>query len=149
MWLSPASRASYRQQQENRRLDAQFQAMGITSMEGDLFGVMEKLPRTGATRLPPHMRARLMRYLTTQDVVVLHEIVARWPGYRFKRLIDLNSRQAFLLVSTAGGKLTAVANLVPRRPDRTMTCSARTMQRSDVTGFVDSRMALFEFGETP
>lgn len=148
LWLSPTARATYRQQQENRRLEAQFQALGVASYEKDLFSAITVMPRSSSATLPVQLRERVMRYLATQDVVIMHAVIRGWPAYRFKRVIDPNSRQAFLLISQSNGTLLAVANLAPRRPDRVLAVDAKSLQRSDVNGFVDSRMALLEFGKS-
>jgi len=146
LWLSPAARASYRQQQENRRLDAQFRAVGISSLEGDLYSVLSGL-KLGQSGIRPELKQQLVSYLATLDMVVLHRLINNWPEYRYRRVIDINSRQAFLLVIHQN-RLVAVLNPAPRKPDEILTLKRPVLARDDINRFVDSRYAIFEFGSS-
>lgn len=147
IWLSPTIRASYRQQSENRRLDAQFISLGIPTTEKDFHGYLLAAGRGRSTPLPTGLRSRLMSYLTNQDIVLLHAIKSAWPGHRFSRTIDINSKQAFLLVAAPDGRIAAVANLNPRRPLQTLDLSGTTLTGESAASFIDSRTALLEFGD--
>lgn len=147
LWLSPSARATYRQQTENRRLDAQFLSLGIATKEGDFPAIIGSLRSGRQSRLSPELRTRLLTYLANQDVVVLSSIKGAWPGYRFSRIIDINTKQAFLLVLTPDGRLSAVANLNPRRPLQTRMLPEGGARREEIASFIDSRTALLEFGD--
>ena len=147
LWLSPTARSTYRQQTENRRLDAQFRSLGIPTTERDFPAAAGSLLRGAPGRLPPELRSRLISYLAAQDVVILHSIKETWTGYRFSRTIDINTKQAFLLVSTPDGRLAAVANLNPRRPMESRVLSAGGDGRKEIASFIDARTALLEFGD--
>ena len=70
----------------------------------------------------------------------------RWPHYRLERFIDVNSKQAFLLVYTANGKLSLIANLFPREPDKSYRLSATASDsRVTVTRFIETRSGWLEF----
>ena len=147
LWLSPSARATYRQQTENRRLDAQFLSLGITTKEADLTALLGSSRSGRQNRLAPELRSRLLAYLAGQDVVVLSSMKGAWPGYRFSRIIDINTKQAFLLVSTPDGRLAAVANLNPRRPLQTRMLTDGGARREGIASFIDARTALLEFGD--
>jgi hypothetical protein len=146
IWLSPTTRTTYRQQTENRRLETQFRSLGIPTSEQDLYSAVSSAGPGVSRPLPAELRSRLLTYLSGQDVVVLHSIKGGWPGYRFSRVIDINTKQAFMLVSAPDGRLSAVANLNPRRPLQTITVSGAVLERDEVASFVDTRTALLESG---
>lgn len=147
LWLSPSARATYRQQTENRRLDAQFLSLGIATKELDLPAFLGSSRSGRQSRLAPELRSRLLTYLAGQDVVVLSSMKGAWPGYRFSRIIDINTKQAFLLVSTPDGRFAAVANLNPRRPLQSRILTEGDARRDGIASFIDARIALLEFGD--
>jgi hypothetical protein len=147
LWISPTVRATYRQQTENRRLDAQFRSVGIETDESDFNGLLGAAGRRCSRSVPMELRRRLMQYLTNQDVVLLYALKKDWPGYGFSRVIDSNSRQAFLIVSNPDGKMNAIVNLNPRRPLQTVTMCPEDLSPTTAASFVDSRSALLVFGD--
>lgn len=147
LWLSPTARATYRQQTENQRLDAQFRSLGIPTNERDFHGFLSSAGRNSSRPLPAELHGRIISYLNSQDVVVLHAIKGAWPGYRFSRIIDINTKQAFLLIAAPDGRISAIANLNPRRPLQTLAIPPDGLSGDSAASFIDARTALLEFGD--
>lgn len=114
LWLAPFQRAGYRSQDDNRLQQAQFAAAGIPTRQEGLVALLEReLPSRSQAPVPGGMREEIAHYLRQPDVVLLARLVRGYPGYRWERLVDADSRQAFLLVSPVGGGLALAANLNP------------------------------------
>lgn len=113
MWLSALTRFSYHQQNLNYVQAAQFRALGLPLISAELHEFLEERTWGDGRVLPQSLREDIVRYIQSQDIVALQNMVSRWPGYAFGRLLDINSRQAFLIVE-ADGRVQALVNLVPR-----------------------------------
>ncbi len=141
LWLSPVARGSYRQQTEATPQSSQFLALGIPTREGDLLELLSGYARPGPeVNLPPGFRAALGRYFANQDIVVLHAARRRWPALTWERLVDINSRQGFLLVAS-GGQLLALVNLTARAADLKFSFPGGPFTRETLERFVESRSA--------
>lgn len=147
LWISPVTRSTYRQQTENRRLDTQFTSLGISTTENDLHGILSSVGRNGSSKLPTELRNMLLSYLRSQDVVVLHALKNSWPTYRFSRVIDINTKQTFLIVAATDGRPAGILNLNPRRPMQTLVLPVKDLSRKALASYIDSRTALLEFGD--
>jgi hypothetical protein len=145
LWASPLIRTAYRLQTENALQAAQFKALGIPTRELDL---AEQLFAGGARQgfgpVAPELRALVDLYRTGQDIVVLQEILRRWPGLRLERIIDRNSKQSFLALHASAARWPLVANLVAFPSGGTELVRATSAE--DVRRFVDSRAAWLECG---
>lgn len=145
LWLSPLSRAHYRQQTENRTQNQQFRALGVPTREADLFRVVSQGFREGSkANVPPELKQAIRAYTETYDVAALQRIVTSWPQYRYQRVIDISSKQSFLAVYEPSGGLCLVANLSPRAPYVTMTVQPGQLDRARVNRFIDARMTWLE-----
>ncbi len=115
LWVSPDARARYRQQNENLWQAAQFDALGIASIEEDLATHIQQ-QSLGNEQSPEEMKALLADYAAGQNIMQLQIVTdyAQDKGLRLKRLLDISSRQSFLLISDRNDRLMAVANLFPR-----------------------------------
>ncbi|MEN8215975.1 MAG: poly-gamma-glutamate biosynthesis protein PgsC/CapC [Pseudomonadota bacterium] len=127
LWLSATTRKYYRQQTELQYV--QFNALNIPTVSVDLYEYIKA--RSTGEAVSKAFRARVKEYIQTQDILILQDLLTRWPQYRLERLIDVNSKQAFLLMYAADGKLSLVANLFPRDPD--------SSYRDDVRRFIETR----------
>lgn len=148
LWLSPTARKYYRQQTDNNLQLLQFKALNISTL-GDKVSLYEyiKTRATGnAKRISKTFRKRLKQYIQRQDILILQNLRNGWPKYRLEQLIDVNSKQAFLLVYAADRKLSLVANLFPRNPDSSYRLSPRADDdsRATVTQFIETRSAWLE-----
>lgn len=146
LWLSPFTRTSYKQQTEGRWQNVQFNAVGIPSYETDLYTYIINSRLIGdSSDVPPSMLEGIKRYVETQDIVELYNIRSEWSSFRFIRVIDINTKQAFLLIYSPSGRLILIANLMPREPEGYITISGKILRR-DVSRFIDTRVGFLRFG---
>lgn len=141
VWASPLARGGFRQQTGVTAQHAQTMALGLRSVEEDLaaYVVRHAVPgKKSQKKLPSSLRASLAGYFVTQDIVVLHAAIGAHPKLRFERLVDLGSRQGFLAVLEADGRLLGLVNLTARQPERSVTLR-RDALRASLDEFVESR----------
>lgn len=114
-WASPLARSSFTQQTDLTPQTLQARALGLPSVEAELSAYLARHGnRLGP--LPQSVRDGLAPYFASQDIVVLHALISRHPALRFERLVDLGSRQAFIAVRDAQGRLLGLANPLAREP---------------------------------
>ena len=82
----------------------------------------------------------------TQDIVVLENLLFFSNDFEPVRILDINSRQAFLMLREPGGDPVLIANLSPRDPDRVFRFSDSGVNRKIIDDFVAYRAALLEYG---
>jgi hypothetical protein len=90
------------------------------------------------------LEQQLYLYLDSENVVALNELVETWPDYTWKRVIDINSRQSFLVGLQKKVGVSLVANLNPRQADSVFNVNERRLSRNDIQSFIDSRKALLK-----
>ena len=141
IWLSSIARSNYRQQTENRQEVARFNALGIQTLEEDLHAYLVNRPAAGdpAARVPSPLRDEIRRYLESQDVVNLRSMQRNWPQFDFKRLVDRDSRQSFIVVHDDKARALLVANLNPRQPGIELAWHTQLADRSTVLDFINQR----------
>jgi hypothetical protein len=145
LWLSPRARSVYRQQDLNRQEQLRFNAVGIETLRTDLYDYLHSLDSPARLNsLPSLLQQQLQLYLDSENVVALSELVETWPGYTWKRVIDSDSRQSFLIGLENQVGVSLVANLNPRRADSVFTAGERHLSRNDIQRFIDSRQALLK-----
>ncbi len=148
LWLSPTIRSYYRQQSGNRSLAAQLNALRIPTLEDDLSDYVFKQTRWGETAmLPAGLRAQLQAYIADQDIIQLRQVLRAWPNYRFERLLDHSTDQAFLLVFGPQNALSLVANLNPRELDQSFHANRTRRAVSTIAQFVDTQAMWLELEE--
>jgi hypothetical protein len=148
IWLSPQTRASYAQQDDQRQESLRFRALGIASSEQDLGEFVRQHRDAAATSsVPDDLRAAIRRYQGSSDVVTLARIRELWPDYRWQRVIDRDSRQSFLAVFDKNKELELLANLNPRQQDAVIHFDAHGPGSGAIKQFLNTRAALLEFGE--
>jgi len=150
LWLSPLVRTTYRQQTEARWQNAQFAAVGIPTQESDLYThIMGSSLIDDSSGLPHEMLEDVKRYVRTQDIVELYNIKSEWQRFRFIRVIDINTKQSFLLVYSASDRLMFIANLLPREPDSYITAKRGRIEKQEIARFIDTRVGFLIFGGAP
>jgi hypothetical protein len=85
----------------------------------------------------------------TQDVIALHTLLRRGGAFRFERVVDADSQQAFLLIQGPGGRPPLVANLVPVGAGEAAVVRAEALTRERVREFIDARATWLEIGSAP
>ena len=112
LWLSPSLRQSYRDSALLRLMEAQFDAVGIPTVEHELYDYLVSLDAdTSGAELSREFVATVAKFLENGDIMHLYRLTQQWPQLRCVRLIDISTDQAFLLVQPAAGGLPAVFNL--------------------------------------
>lgn len=139
-WVSPAARRAYRQQADNALLGQQFAALGIPTTTQALADYLEAQP-FGAPP-PAALVARLRAYARNQDVVALRALQLEWPGLVLERIIDANSRQAFIVVRDPRGGPLALANVAPRDADLAVDFGDDAGMPAALERFIGARAAL-------
>jgi hypothetical protein len=145
LWLSPRARSVYRQQHLNRQEQLRFNAVGIETLTADLYEYLHSLGSpVRLNSLSTLLEQQLYLYLDSENVVALNELVETWPDYTWKRVIDINSRQSFLVGLQKKVGVSLVANLNPRQADSVFNVNERRLSRNDIQSFIDSRKALLK-----
>ena len=148
LWLSPSVRALFRQQTENRLLERQIKALGLQTEHADLYTYINNGELAApVSQLPEGLVNDLKNYLSNQNINALWRTVQDYPDYRFVQLMDISSKQAFLIVSAQGEKPLLIVNLFPRAPDKTVRIPASRLSRQVVTDFVESRASWMQVGK--
>ncbi|MEF8942038.1 MAG: poly-gamma-glutamate biosynthesis protein PgsC/CapC [Desulfohalobiaceae bacterium] len=148
LWLSPLARKTYRQQPENRIQNKQFEALNIPTRHIDMVSFIAKNPSPRKGSVPNTLLKRIERYIETQDIVELDRIQHMLPEGRFKRLIDMNTKQAYLLVSNQSGQPLVLANLAPRQP-RTLDVAEIDLTEALAWQFVQEGGKMVIWGQMP
>ncbi len=147
LWLSPQTRARYRQQSLNRLQEAQFRALQLSTIEAELSAHITAQSDIGQSdRLPGTLRNHLMNYIKSQDIIHLRQLALNWPSYRFQRVVDTRSQQAYLLVYRDMTHLALVVNLSLKTPEYTVQqpILAHDLQPA-IRRFVDARSRWLEW----
>ena len=148
LWMSPLTRTHYQQQSENRMMNNQFNALKIKSYEAALYTKLARLSLlTDSENIPIALRNKLKEYLLVPDIVILSTLQTAWPDYKFERLIDIDSKQAFLLVYVPSGKLALVVNLTPEQLEMVIRIQPQHFDRSEIIDYIESRAAWLELAD--
>ena len=141
LWLSPNVRAGFRQQSENLLQAAQFGSLSIRSSDQELGSYLSQQHSFSVdTVLDESFRALLTQYISDPDVLRLQQVLslAENKGYLITRVIDRNSKQAFLLIEDTVGVPIALANLTPRNPGASYVDDNLSLS-GQVTEFINQR----------
>ena len=148
LWLSPTARKYYRQQTEHNVQGIQFKVLNIPTVteKTELREYIMSRSAGNAKYIAKTFRVRAKQYIQGQDILILQDLLHRWPQYRLERFIDINSRQAFLLIYAKNGKLSLVANLFPRYPNESYNFSPSAPDnRETIARFIETRMGWLIF----
>ncbi|WP_319575979.1 poly-gamma-glutamate biosynthesis protein PgsC/CapC [uncultured Desulfobacter sp.] len=140
IWLSPMIRTYYRQQTDNRLHAAQFESLGIETLEQDLFSIVSRAPKLSADFVPDYMVA-MERYLETHDIISFDHLTIQWPQFHYQRIIDLNSKQSFLLIFGRSGRLTAVVNLFPIDERSRFSVLPHSLDQHAISHYITTKIA--------
>ncbi|SEK44573.1 poly-gamma-glutamate biosynthesis protein PgsC/CapC [Halomonas daqiaonensis] len=111
-WIAPSARRAFELPSDDRQQQLQFQALQIDTLSGTL---AERIERHGLVQapLPESVQSLLEHHVQTGDIVALRTL--QHQGYHLARVLDPDSRQAFLLVTDVDDAraILAIANLNP------------------------------------
>ena len=148
LWLSPSLRTAFRQQDENRLLQAQMKTMGIgtlrTSLKQHLLS-MSRLPRAAATDAT--LVQTVDDYLRSQDIVALERL--KLTAHTLTMLIDPGTQSAFLLVETDDTSLPMVVNLSAPLQLESRSVIGNGLDNLAIDEFINTRAALLELRANP
>jgi hypothetical protein len=148
LWLSQPLRLSYRDSSLLRSAEAQFQTVGIPTIENDLYEYLASLPVRIATKpLSSELVETLNAYRENGDILHLYHLVRDWPECRFTRLIDVATDQSFLLVQQDPGSLPSIFNVDGAQSDH--RDSIATLDAAAIRRFARSRHFMLELRATP
>ncbi|HIP38110.1 MAG TPA: hypothetical protein EYG88_01760 [Desulfocapsa sulfexigens] len=148
LWLSPSVRVLFRQQTENRLLERQIRALGLQTAHADLYTFLTaEETAASVSQLPESLVSDLESYIYNQNITALWRAVKAFPDYKFVQLLDISSKQAFLIVSPPGEGPALVVNLYPRDLKKTVQVPLSRLSRQVVTDFVESRVSWMKLGE--
>jgi gamma-polyglutamate biosynthesis protein CapC len=150
VWISPVSRAHYRQETENIIQEQQFRALAIETVQTELYRFLAEKQLSGAaTEDLQDLRQAIREYMETQNVVILSMILKRWPEYSYRRIMDISSKQSFFVVMKGTDEIVTVANLFPLDSQTAVKVPPDRLSRTLVGQYVDSRSAWLEFERQP
>ena len=140
LWISPLARASYRQQTENRMQMIKFHAAGITTDTEEIGEYVEKFKwRKRSSKIPDKLISMVDQFIKNKDFILLKSIIANYPEYEFRRLLDINSKQTFMVGVGNGNQLAFVANLIPRSFGKEVLISHRDQAMAGAKKFIETR----------
>ncbi len=142
LWVSPLVRSSFKQQREDDSLSIQFISLDIPSVENDLFRQVDRVNKASKNTLEPILLTLIKGYQDTLDVILLKKIAAL--DKKLSRVIDKNSKQAFLLVHNVKGELALVANLNPLDIHSVKHLTINNFSQPSVNSFIETRTARLE-----
>ena len=116
LWLSREARASYREQGDNPLQERDFQTLGIATREAELQRELAAHPANPVWRegIPGEIATALRDYRTYHDIVALRRLQKHLPDFTLTRLVERDTRQAFLVIRDTRGRWVALANLNAR-----------------------------------
>jgi hypothetical protein len=110
--LSPTLRLNYRDAALLELPQAEFEAVGIPTVEQELYRYLASLSAQPATSGPDNELVSTVRaYRDNGDILHLHRLVQVWPSYRLVRLVDVATDQSFLLIQPEQGSLPWIFNI--------------------------------------
>jgi len=146
LWASLRARARYQWQTENLLQESQFRTLGIPSIVTDLHSHLTSLAtQSPSPAVPDGLRTLIARYVKYRDTLALQVLPQEWPQFRFARLLEQNSGQTFLLVSTSRSQLPAVANLTALESTSAATVVSDGVHQDRIDHFISSRAGWLEF----
>ena len=115
LWLSAGVREQHRQQTAGTSEQAQFDAVGIASVDASLRQrLLTRYRGTRPAAVQPGLRAAVDDYLRTRDVVGLASVAELARAAGVERVVDVDSRRSYLLIGTGDDRWPAVASLTSR-----------------------------------
>jgi hypothetical protein len=139
LWLSPTLRSRFRHQESNSLQHAEFEAVGVPSLNTSLFKyLLQGEEKQICDEIPDDLFDAISEYVANGDVIQLRRIVVNWPKWRITRLLDDLTGQSVMLVSRDNccpHVINLSADSYLDRDEKTITEKTETAIRK----FIDSR----------
>ncbi|MDR5900135.1 poly-gamma-glutamate biosynthesis protein PgsC/CapC [Halomonas vilamensis] len=144
VWIAPSSRRAFELAADDRQQNLQFQALEIDTLDSPLAEQIERYALSPAP-LPKSIASLLQHHVETGDIVALRSLQRR--GYHLVRVMDPESRQAFLLVTDVdeARSILAIANLNPLSQE-IIDLAPNSLQAAELERFIDQRAFLLRAG---
>lgn len=144
LWLSPAARKSFAQKTEDTWQEMQFRSLNIPTIEADLVEHISRSRPGNTSSLAPSVRETIRKYSVSHDILILKQLKDSSDIFTMRRVIDINSKQAFLFVSSRDGHLLMVSNLDPKAASKTLVLRPGRQAASVISDFINSRAGTLE-----
>ncbi|GGI88104.1 poly-gamma-glutamate biosynthesis protein PgsC/CapC [Legionella impletisoli] len=141
VWLSPIVKTHFRTPEDNLFHEAKFKAANIPTVNAALYSYLNSVKRGNSDEVPETLKEEIKRYMTLQDILILQSMVKSWPEFQFKRLIDANSTQPYLLVFDDKHRLRIIAHLAAPDPSLSIRINANILPRRVVNEYIETRAA--------
>ncbi len=142
-WIASSAREAFELPSDDRQQQLKFQALDIATLNTSL---IQQVGQRGLanTALPSNLTSLLEHYVETGDIVALRQL--QTSGYQLFRVLDSDSRQAFLQVSQKmeNAPILAIVNLNPLNQEIIETAS--NSMDNQIEYFVDRRAFLLRSG---
>jgi hypothetical protein len=138
VWVSPKTRSNFLDQENNRQQKAKFLTLGINSKEVDIARWVNDQKFNIENNLTINF-SLLKEFFITENIIFLERFLNDNNNLRFKRLIDFNTRQAYLSVSHTQGKLLALVNLQTHSSKEHIFTNNNPPSLIRIQNFVDER----------
>ncbi len=143
LWVSPLVRASFKQQDDDKLLNAQFSALQIPAYEGDIFSEIMRLPKSVISKASTLIIKDSNAYQKNRDILLLSRLHKQ--DKKLYRYTDRNTRQVFLFIHNSSGRLIQVSNLNPRNYQVIQKIERNDNNKARVEEFIESRMSRLQF----
>ena len=152
LWLSPALRTKYRQQNAHSTLIAQMNASKIDVTIGSLSQQIAAQTKQSWSSTSvnthrqtlPRLKAQCKNYVSNFDVIKLINFKEQFPEWTFRCVLDEISGQTFLIILTPQQQLAAIVNLTGYIG--TETFNAKHVDSEVIGKFINSHKLWLEFG---
>ncbi len=146
LWVSPLVRASFKQQGDDKLLNAQFNALQIPSYEGDVLREITRHKVYGFSKESRLVINDAKTYQITRDIILLSRLKQR--DKNLYRYTDINTRQTFLFIHDKKARLIQVSNLNPRNYNAIQSLDKSSNEQKIIEEFIESRMSRLYFSAT-
>lgn len=149
LWLTPYSRAAYRDRRDDTYLHSIFAALNIPVVEEDLRGLLKSSPVSPFSKtLEDKVIKALRQYIATRNVMALVALNELGDQVQTRLLIDRASGLAFLALFDASDKLALLANLFPIS-DKIYRLDQGSLDDQIIDDFLASGTALLRLESSP
>jgi len=143
LWLSSNLRDKFAKQIEHSFIDLEFKSLGIESSEASLkeFILESKKSKRELNR---DLLNSIESFLSNFDIVTLYKIKNSYLEFEFKRLIDVNSKKAFLTIFYRD-RLVSIIDLARAKKLNRISLNIDNISKEQVLSFLESSFNYMDF----
>lgn len=140
VWLSPMLRMAQAGKAEELPQRQQFEALGVSHKEGELYQELTAWIQKPCMRtIPKDLFENVNRYLQSRDIIALNNLLNGNPNAIFCTYRDLSSLQSFLLVQPSRDHFPFVVNIRPHTAAVEEVYVMKELKSESLSDFVSSR----------